>query len=530
MDGGSQSGMSSRAGSSFSSEPAVRRSSAQPLRPAAKSRVNDKSRDNHDNGNQNSNDDEEPKKNFKPVIRFLVTNIGMIVFVILYILGGAFLFQLLEQHNEIQNCQEGEGEMSNLIIAYRTQLFNYIHFNVTLDPWLPVSNTSGATAVTGLDGPDVHNPKLYGMLQNFRADILLTRSSYSYYGQDCIVNSLWNFESAILFAVTVVTTIGYGHVTPKTWEGQIVCICYATLGIPMFLMSVANVSSILGDLFRFLYSHIFCFVCNAMMKDSEEEEAAKAAKKQKPKAVNAAAVEPETDWELSADGKPKKQAAAVVVDSNESDDDDERVSVPLIVVVMIFCLYTGFGGYLFDVLEEWSMVSSCYFSFVSLSTMGFGDYVPGLSKLASGNDTGRGGRNLLIASIYIFFGMAILAMCFDLIQEGLIHKFTLIGEKTGIIKKEEEEEAEEEKVREEVFDSGETEEAALREKLKLQEQINNRTPSRVTSTMMVPDGNNRASFVMTSNEGYRTEPSAYGGFKEPSVIFIKPSTSQGSSC
>ena len=137
----------------------------------------------------------------------------------------------------------------------------------------------------------------------------------------------------------------------------------------MFLMSVANLSSILGDLFRFLYSHVFCFVCNALLKDSEEEEAAKANKQKTAKAV---ANQPETEWELSADGKTKRPPAAVVVDSNEDDDgdDDGRVSVPLIIVVMIFCLYSGFGGYLFMTLENWTFISSCYFSFISLATVG----------------------------------------------------------------------------------------------------------------------------------------------------------------
>ena len=138
----------------------------------------------------------------------------------------------------------------------------------------------------------------------------------------------------------------------------------------------------------------------------------------------------------------------------------------------------------------------------------------------------------MIASIYIFFGMAILAMCFDLIQEGLITKFTLIGEKVGIIKKDQDEE--DEKIREEVFDSGETDEAALREKLKLQEQINNRTSSRVSSSMMVTDGG-RASFVMSSNDFKYPQQQQQkfdigGEFKEPNKIFIKPSTSQGSYC
>ena len=200
--------MSSRAGSSLSDS--ARRSSAQPLRPA-KPYTNESNKNSSNNQHENGEDDEnKPKRNFKPVIRFLVTNIGMIVFVILYMLGGAFLFQLLEQHNEIQTCQEGEGEMSNLITSYRTELFNYIYFNVTLDPWLNKTTTRV--------GPDVYNTYLYSKLANLRSDILTIRSSYNYQGQDCIVNSLWNFESAILFAVTVVTTIGYGHVTPKTWE------------------------------------------------------------------------------------------------------------------------------------------------------------------------------------------------------------------------------------------------------------------------------------------------------------------------
>ena len=40
----------------------------------------------------------------------------------------------------------------------------------------------------------------------------------------------WNIINGFLFCLTVVTTIGYGQVFPTTWQGQIVCICYAIFG------------------------------------------------------------------------------------------------------------------------------------------------------------------------------------------------------------------------------------------------------------------------------------------------------------
>ena len=44
---------------------------------------------------------------------------------------------------------------------------------------------------------------------------------------------------------------------------------------------------------------------------------------------------------------------------------------------------------------------------------------------------------LLLGAIYVLFGMAILAMCFDLMQEEIVAKFRWLGRKIGIIEKEE---------------------------------------------------------------------------------------------
>lgn len=53
------------------------------------------------------------------------------------------------------------------------------------------------------------------------------------------------------------------------------------------------------------------------------------------------------------------------------------------------------------------------------------------------------GAKLILGAIYVLFGMAILAMCFDLMQEEIIAKFTWLGKKLGIIDKEPDEEEEE---------------------------------------------------------------------------------------
>ena len=46
----------------------------------------------------------------------------------------------------------------------------------------------------------------------------------------------WKFAGSFYYATTVLTTIGYGHSTPKTGEGRFFTIIYATIGIPLGLV------------------------------------------------------------------------------------------------------------------------------------------------------------------------------------------------------------------------------------------------------------------------------------------------------
>ena len=75
------------------------------------------------------------------------------------------------------------------------------------------------------------------------------------------------------------------------------------------------------------------------------------------------------------------------------------------------------------------MLKASYFSFVTISTIGFGDVVPGVADFEHQEDQIK----LIGTALYMLFGMATISMCFSLIQEEIVAKCRLMGERMGII-------------------------------------------------------------------------------------------------
>ena len=137
--------------------------------------------------------------------------------------------------------------------------------------------------------------------------------------------------------------------------------------------------------------------------------------------------------------KPEStKGGPLVIDDYEDDDDDDagKISVPLTITMAIIAGYIFMGALLFGVWEGWDPLKASYFCFVTISTIGFGDVVPGSANFQNASDQWK----MVGAAVYMLFGMAILSMCFSLIQEEISAKFRWIGEKIGIVEKETDEE------------------------------------------------------------------------------------------
>lgn len=141
------------------------------------------------------------------------------------------------------------------------------------------------------------------------------------------------------------------------------------------------------------------------------------------------------DVKTLSHNRPTKAEPPVIVDDDSSDEDDDdyeldekKITVPLTITMIVIGSYIFAGAVLFGLWEGWDWLQSAYFCFITLATIGFGDVVPGTDFE---NPTAQ--AQLLLGSVYVLFGMAILSMCFSLMQEEIVSKCRWIGQKLGIL-------------------------------------------------------------------------------------------------
>uniref|UniRef100_A0A3Q2CJA3 Potassium channel, subfamily K, member 4a n=1 Tax=Cyprinodon variegatus TaxID=28743 RepID=A0A3Q2CJA3_CYPVA len=134
----------------------------------------------------------------------------------------------------------------------------------------------------------------------------------------------WDMGSAFFFCGTIITTIGFGNLSPRTWFGQLFCVCYALVGIPMFGFLLAGVGDHMGTVLRRAVAKIEKLFLKRKIR-------------------------PTTVRVMSA-----------------------------VLSILIGCLiFLAVPTVVFQKVEKWSFLESLYFVVITLTTVGFGDYVPG---------------------------------------------------------------------------------------------------------------------------------------------------------
>jgi len=120
-------------------------------------------------------------------------------------------------------------------------------------------------------------------------------------------------------------------------------------------------------------------------------------------------------------------------ESEDEGDDYSRKPVPILLSIILVIAYIIGGAFLFQMWEGWSFLDSSYFCFITLTTIGFGDLTPDQKNV-------DGEQRIALCSIYLLFGIAMIAMSFNLVQEEVINSVKSVGKMLGILKDSEDEE------------------------------------------------------------------------------------------
>jgi len=122
-------------------------------------------------------------------------------------------------------------------------------------------------------------------------------------------------------------------------------------------------------------------------------------------------------------------------DYSEDEEEETHHNKPVPIWLSIFLVvgYIFGGAWMFSGWEQWSFLDSAYFCFITLTTIGFGDFVPAQNVKENVE------VSIALCSLYLLFGIALLAMSFNLVQEEVINSVKSVAKRLGIIKDEDEE-------------------------------------------------------------------------------------------
>ena len=156
----------------------------------------------------------------------------------------------------------------------------------------------------------------------------------------------WDFSSSLLFMTSLVTTIGYGHVSPLTQVGKFLTIILSAIGIPftLTLLSTAGII-LLSSLGSKLESLISALVSKYQTN---------------PWSNNAG-----TTWSSSAREHHTNTTFLIRL-------------LHLVFITILLTLVSFFiPAYFFHRFEpDWTYFDAVYFSYISLTTIGLGDFIP----------------------------------------------------------------------------------------------------------------------------------------------------------
>lgn len=179
----------------------------------------------------------------------------------------------------------------------------------------------------------------------------------------------WNFGQSIFFAASVLTTIGYGNVTPLSDGGKLFCVGYGFIGV-IFTAIVfeATVLRLMKPTWRFLTLLSRC--------------------------VSRLRCRPRS-------GTPSSRFCIDLL----------RLSI---LFLLLFLVNFVVPSAIFDALEkDWTFSDAFYYCFISLTTIGLGDYVPADDLPFGQHQT----IYKICVTVYLYLGLILILLAVTLVYQ-----------------------------------------------------------------------------------------------------------------
>ena len=206
--------------------------------------------------------------------QFFFSQIGLTILVFVYVALGGLIFYAIESKYELRKNERIKMEHTRGIQNIRN--IATTEFNWMLNASFELRYALWRGMMSRRDGYDdtgwrvfVHSERFDKLVDQELARMQAEQEKLSDKHDtrtDAAYNQKWTFSTAMLYSATVITTVGYGNIAPKSILGKVMTCLYAMFGIPIMIMCLTNT----GDLLAFLFIKYYSLTINYAQRKIRE--------------------------------------------------------------------------------------------------------------------------------------------------------------------------------------------------------------------------------------------------------------------